>query len=138
MTAKLISLLSALVISGTAAPGAEVFVLRGFWHEDESCSSVKGDPWSIGSFMTTPQPEGNIIDGVGDLAITRYELGCKLSDPRAAIGNKVRFRAMCEGGSQKRSRGQALFEFMGPNKMSVTFPFMVGQSKTLVLYRCPK
>jgi hypothetical protein len=136
MTAKLITLMFALLISGAAAHGAEVFVFRGFWHEDEKCSTIKGDPWSIGSFIMTPKPEGNIIDGIGDLAITRYEFGCKISDPRVAIGNKVRFRALCEGGSEKRSRGQVLFEFMRPNKMSVTFPFMVGRLKTLVLYRC--
>jgi hypothetical protein len=137
MTAKSISLLFVLLILPAAAHGVEYFFFRGIWHEDANCSSVKGDPWSIGSFIMTPKPEGNIIDGVGDLAITRYEFGCKLSDPRAAIGNKVRFRAICKSGSEKQSRGHILFEFMGQNKMSVTFPFMVGNAKTLVLYRCP-
>jgi hypothetical protein len=135
MTARLLSLFLVLFISGEAH-GAEVFVFRGLWHEDANCSSVKGDPWSIGSFMMTPQPEGNIIDGVGDLAITRYEFGCKLSDPSVAIGNKVRFRALCEGGSEKRSRGHVSFEFMGPNKLKVTFPFALRDSKTIELYRC--
>ena len=141
-------LVALLVVMPLQANAAESFNLIGSWHEDEKCQSPgfqfdgKGDPWEVGNFLTTPQPEGNIINGVGPLAITRYEFGCTLQNPKLGLRNRIVFQATCSGENSRPRKGEVSFIFIAPKTLNVTFPFVLfddmGRPKSnhVSLYKC--
>jgi hypothetical protein len=113
----------------------EDFQFRGQWAENPACGP-NDERWEVGSFVI--MPGGNILKGIGDLAITINEWGCKLSKPTLHPGNEVRFQAACATG--KSSRGEIRFQFITPEKMRVTFPVFVSTAderrRAFLLYKC--